>query len=520
MKFDRFMEHCFRVLCLVSALVVLFGSLVSCFSRPLIACAFSPSDPTAWAGMVDSWRDEYETNLAGTLLEINQGLASGDIDASTEAGKRYFAVQALQAFALENPNMSTILHAVDLGLQTVPDFSGIESLPDSVSVSGSFAYGLCKKTGSSDYHIVNFYPGSACIAKSDFFNLVISTTWPGDPNFRPAEWYSGTGLYGTRLTTARDYRVIVTDTMGYFSSSYNQPVYSNTYELYCYGGYYTVPIVSGSLSNYFATGSTINSALAGLAANLTLPNANIDTVQPWNYYNNIMLPYIHQNFPEITDNYLVFPNGYYPSQDPTEPHYFNPNINFNGVGVSGLAPIILGAGAIINVSGNSINVFAPVDGQIRIDGIQLQFPLDNDNTVYIDKTPYHLPTPELQIGDHLLEIISKSQLVVDGLDWLINGDGTLTIDDITFNLPIGEIETIPIDASNFVYKYEIPTMERINVVDATLSPVDLSSFADGVSGFYGLAARLYYDLGLFNPLIICLFVAAVGYAVSKIGGGH
>ena len=62
------------------------------------------------------------------------------------------------------------------------------------------------------------------------------------------------------------------------------------------------------------------------------------------------------NYPDVPDKYFVFPTGYNP---PVTPNYFDPNVNFNGVGIGGLGGIIAGAGAIINIGGGTVNVFAP-----------------------------------------------------------------------------------------------------------------------------------------------------------------
>lgn len=58
--------------------------------------------------------------------------------------------------------------------------------------------------------------------------------------------------------------------------------------------------------------------LCGLAVNYTLPTGTVDTSEPWNYYNNVLLPYMEQEFPGF-EQYFVFPDGYTPEEPPEPP---------------------------------------------------------------------------------------------------------------------------------------------------------------------------------------------------------
>lgn len=352
MKVDKIMETAFRILAGITAIMVIVGFCVSCVGRPVIACA--DIGLPDWAFPYQQFTQTYDEKLK-EIQESNGTLATilNDDNISADDKKQALLINALNTFDYK--------FAVEIFMNW--ENENFQNVPDTVDVSMVGGSGLCKRSGSDDLHVVNFYPGTANIASSDFFNLVVSTTWDGDANFRPAEWYSGSDLYGVRLTTARDYRVLVADTMGYFSSSYNQPVYTNTYELYCYGGLDRVPTVSGSLNNYFATGSAINSALAGLAVNVSLPNASVNSSTPWEYYNNILLPYIHNNFNNLSfdiDSILAFPNGYYPSPtpDPTEPATFpNGGIYIDkqyNIGINVIYPTDASGQPVTDASGETV----------------------------------------------------------------------------------------------------------------------------------------------------------------------
>ena len=108
---------------------------------------------------------------------------------------------------------------------------------------------------------------------------------------------------------------------------------------------------------------------------------------------------------------FVFPDGYTPSQDPTETPSQDPGAP--GGGVTVISPIIIGSGNIINVDGVDFDIFAPIKGQISLDGITFQFPLDGSDNVYIDKTPYKVPLPEFRYKDHDIEIPDLTRIIFD-----------------------------------------------------------------------------------------------------------
>lgn len=453
MKFDKFMNICYRIICIITGIVVIVGLCVSCFGSPLKAKAFSPADPTAWATLVDEWRDEYETNLTTALHEINQGLADGDIDSSTAAGRQYLEVMALQAFALNNPEMTTILHAVDLGLQTVPDFSAIENLPDSVTVSGGGASGVYRSEKDGKLHALlsNSGRGSNSMYYSDEFSLTWKVTNISD-SYSTNNLRSGSSErydYNYYYIPTSSHTITFPDS-SYFTNPYiqtwnwsNSSYVVTSVSLIMGDQNTSIPTISQSLnwSNYVSKTSGL--IISGNCTSVTLPSESVDTSSPWNYYNNTILPYIHQNYPSITNNYLVFPDGYYPvpTPDPTEPPTF-PN------------------GGIY------------IDKQYNI-GINIIYPTDASGQPITDSSG---------------ETVTETQYITD---------------------------TSPLDGE---YSFQMPTLAKLNMYDASLPNPDISAYSDGISWIWNACYNILTESG-FMPVVMIVFgLALFGFILWKLGG--
>lgn len=385
----------------------------------------------------------------------------------------------------------------------------------SFNVSGSGTYGMFRTTLDNDIHFGTWFLNSQNLFQSDAINLSIDTTNSGytasDMRFRSYVTNTNVLAFNILAPSGSSGEYTIYDSSGYMAR--NRSTSGYTYYVATLNVNNAIPIIpsGASIDVYSAYG-----AMTKGAPMLSLPSATVSDETPWAYYNSVLLPYIRQNYNiDNIDNYLWFPNGYTPA---VTPDIFSPSVNFGGVGVGGLGGIIAGAGAIINVGGvGTVNVFAPIQGQIRIDGVQLQFPVDLPDSVYVNRNQVSIPTVDpIEIAGHVLDMISNTHFTFDGVDFTINADGTISISGTPYTLPIGT-PTQP-DTTPYEYMYEVPTMERIELIEPTIEPVGLSSFKDGITGLYGLGARLYYDLGLFRPLLICLGIAGVGYAISRIGG--
>lgn len=57
-------------------------------------------------------------------------------------------------------------------------------------------------------------------------------------------------------------------------------------------------------------------------ASVELEEVDVTKYSPWDYYNDYLLPYIYNNFDiDNIDQYIAFPNGYYPVSVPPSQQY-------------------------------------------------------------------------------------------------------------------------------------------------------------------------------------------------------
>lgn len=184
------------------------------------------------------------------------------------------------------------------------------SAPDTTTVSGSAASGLYTYNGavqpvsvsvfsSSGSKIVCSAPdftmryiipdGATCSvfqsenSTSYLYNCFAATSdFPGS-EFRCSGIFSG---YSTQI----------------FQNISNQLAISKT----------AIPTLSpGNISRNSYT------LIGGLGVNFSLPSGTVDTSKPWDYYNNVLLPYMEEEFPGY-DDYFVFPDGYNPPEPPPQ----------------------------------------------------------------------------------------------------------------------------------------------------------------------------------------------------------
>lgn len=492
MKFDKFMEHCYKVLCLVTALVVAFGTVVSC-TRPLRACAVEISAEEQ-AGIYDFF-DEYANNLNAIDFEFNSD-ASGDRNIK------------LQVYSLQN--------AAFQGMFQIYDNMDFSVAPDSISISGSGCSGFYKKsdTGDTLFPVLMHYPG------------------PLTPS-------------GSVLFSSQDFQI------GYKANARSYDIVYSVYPSSAACGYTNVSYISGNPSTFdnlgFFVGTTMQAPythftkgfsssiptltrgrwiedipyLGGFVGSYSLPSETVPTVTPWEYYNDYILPDIVNNYDiDNIEQFLVFPDGYSPDVQPTDPNYNNTNNVY-------IIPIIIGDPLPVDITdeiGNILDVLdiladlLPDGGlQIQIDGITLSFPRDGDSVV-IDGTKYPLPLPDFSIDGHTINLPDNVHFDFDGIPFTINSNGTITINGDTFNLPIGTPKQLSTEYDNYVYEYEIPTIEKINVVDADLSAPDLTRYNEPIQFIYSMSHDVLEDSGVLPVFLICLALSAVGYGLWKIGG--
>lgn len=334
----------------------------------------------------------------------------------------------------------------------------IQAVVDSIQASGGeVAYILHDKDVKEDgtlkephYHIYACQNGGVC-ATSQHFNISIKigdyndiNSNPGQPIVPSFSLDSSDSRAGVRWDYSSTWRrsLYAYDSLGFFSDYFrNMDISPNV----IYGAYiYTAP---NSSIPVLTRGSSLSylTLVGAQGVSVTLPEYTVNTVSPWNYYNNTLLPYIKQTFNDIDniENYLVFPNGYYPSisPDPTEPATF-PN---GGVWIGDNYDIDINFVTVTDSSGQPIT-------------------------------------------DSQGETITETQIVSD---------------------------TRSTDA---VYKFEIPTIERLNIYSATVPSPDLSQFSDGLSFIWTATEGILNDSGFMPVIVIVLTLSVIGFALWKLGG--
>ena len=501
MKFDKFMSTAYRVLCIIVCIIVVIGSVRACQERSINASAveISPSEQTG----ISEYFNTYGQNLNGIDFQLSE-----DEDGNRSARLQIYG---LQKFALEDMTNAY------LGM----DFS---TAPDTLTVSGGGGMALYKSHLDNLIHSVTLYTitgqGSSLskpFISSDEFIVYwnFSNRYGSNCTFIPV-----TGYFGCQMSPYNSGgRVTFSCPSGYFSSSTLQVAsgYDNASRWALYPGN-DGGAISDIQTNFYSV-SVGNLQPCGYAgSNITLPSGTVDTSTPWRYYNDTLLPYIRQNFnfPNI-DDYLVFPDGY---TEPFTPEYIEPTAQTKWF------PIIIGIPIPTEIFDEDdaqilldlLDLFIPNKLQFNVDGITIQFPRDGSEVVKIDGHEYPIPLPETEIDGHDISIPDLLHFVFDDINFNINADGTITIEGQTFTLPVGTPEQLPTGAENYIYEYEIPTMENINIVSQRLTPVDLSAFVGGVSFIWGVLGRFFYDFGLAPAVVASLGLSAIAFAMGKIGG--
>lgn len=483
-KIDNIMGYGFKFLCFAVVFAIIFGFASSCFAVP--AKALSVEDELK----IQEYLESAYTRKNAIELDYS----------ADEDGNR--AVH-LSIMGLQNAFLSAQSELYN-------DFSLVG---DTFEISGSGYSGLYypQYTGSDPLsaRIASVSPCSnagidgVVVLSSPDFSIKLSSSVDNTPiNF------SYTSSFTFQSGSSSRVRLYFHDTKGFLSDSQTTNGY-NTFLAFsssnfiptviqgtACGGYppYTVPVLFGNSVSYI------------------LPVDSFDTSTPWDYYNDTLLPYIRDNYNVVDiDNYLYFPDGYNPGVDPA------PIVN-NDNNVLILPPIIAGAGAIIAVGGVNFDISVPLQGQLNIDGIQFQFPKNDNSKIVIDGVPYDLPLPEISIDNHTIEMPDNNSIIIDGVTFDINADGSLTIDGINYPLPIGQPETMPPGASDYVMYYEIPTLERINIVDATVTKPNLDAYAGGMTLVWDSVGRILDASGYSAIIPILLAFAALYYLLFKVGG--
>lgn len=335
-----------RLLCFLCIL-----SITSAF----VLCAISPfhasADDVIPYGDIANAVKAYEQRAKGDMDALQEAVQNdidnGNLDASSALGREYLNAIAFQYLALNNPSMISLYNAVDYADTEAQQWIDWFNSHQTLNISGSGASGFYKSYKDQKIHIVNYVPPSTFsrtpvfsipVFTSDEFTVTFTATSP-TWNWTISPYYDANyARYGIHIVVPMyqgqyaNPKYTFSESSGYFYTytvnssniSYNESKFLNI-------GGNSIPTLSANLlTNNMPYNA--NSYIGGLGSYQTLPPETIDTSEPWSYYNNTVLPYIHQNFPNTPDTYLIFPQGYTPAQDPTEPPL--PNGNDGGISVT------------------------------------------------------------------------------------------------------------------------------------------------------------------------------------------
>lgn len=371
MKFDKLMEIGYKILAFITACVILLGCVVSCHS--VKAKALEPVDI---AFEVQDFISTYEENLITLTQAVATDIQNGNLDYTSQVGKQVLSALAAQrvfSARLADPNVFGDLVTV-LGTEELEVVWN--NIPDTVTIKGSGGSGICVYNGV--YYPVTMYTGVSVLADSPVFKIAVV---PASDDY--TNWHFGVPAsipqycYGNYLANpdSHQFYIRLYDRNGNLASS------SGKFSGYTFVKYSPTSIPDApqtTLSGYAPyDGSTPSRSVCGYAQNITLTREDISKNEPWNYYNNTILP----TFNDIDSRYIVFPDGYYPdSPDPSEPATFpnggitinQNNTNFN-IGVNIFVPTDSNGQPITDTMGETVTETAyitdtsPIDGQYNFE---------------------------------------------------------------------------------------------------------------------------------------------------------
>lgn len=362
MKFDKFMEHCFRILCLVTALVVAVGLISSCGKVNA-----SAED----LGMFYDAKEFYRT-FTEEMEEVTHNVAQSINDSNLPQTQKnaILTVLAMQEIALHSMNSSYDGDNVPSG--------------DTIIISGSTYAGYYRYHGELNPCFV--YP----VPKGQDFNSDQHYTIASAPDFQvdlvfnnhnnSDRFYSvnNSGI----IRVIPDFGSITyTDVMnsGFFTDSSVNFYQTNSTGWFTDTSAYSIPTYSDNANSplwkYCYTNSSLQSYFCGGATETTIPEVEVDSEKPWDYYNNYLLPEIQNNFPDVDITYICFPDGYQhvePIEPPSLPNggiTINQNNNNFNIGINIIVPTDSNGQPITDTNGETVTETAyitdtsPVDGQ-------------------------------------------------------------------------------------------------------------------------------------------------------------
>lgn len=358
-KVDFVMEIFHKIISVVTVLACVAGLAWSCTNDGIVARADDITD-------VGNAIATFERSFREALVAVNEDVAEAVNDSNIPLSTKQ---NILKTLAMQN-----------LMLRTMGNIYGFPEdpiLPDSdeVTFSGS-GFGGFYQYNNIIYPctVYNPYYGGIII-DSDLVHWSSNYsgyTFTNQTNYSYISGYQALRCQALCSSAPSNKAFSVTWSSSVIPSQSFSYSFSSGSVNYCWIGY--SPNSIPTLSPYYyqsdyakLTGSgrpwdDTARALFGSGSAFTMPDASVDTDTPWDYYNDYLLPYFQQNYPDVTNNYYVFPNGYLPQQDPTEPPLpdgnnggitVNNNWNFN-IGINNIVVTDASGQPVTDASGETV----------------------------------------------------------------------------------------------------------------------------------------------------------------------
>lgn len=317
-------------MCIVVACVVAFGSAVSCFCKPLKASAV---DADLIKESITHYITVFNNNYSVALQAFQHDLNNGTFDATSSLAR-----QAGKQVMLQYLNMMT-LNGFGYDDMWNVDWN---NLPNSISFSGHGTSGFYISALDNNIHVVSFSePIKTGLYNNINAELGFSDEFIYGYNYSPHSPASGGFSVESIQYSYHNFRIMLSTTSSYSldckgltSNYFNWSRDSVTFNLNSsnlYRIFTSVTIDASSDIQVLSRNASLstyqdyNKNIGWCGIEYDLPEGSIDSISPWDYYNNILLPqliqFFNDNHVENYDKYLVFPEGYTPplQPDPTEP---------------------------------------------------------------------------------------------------------------------------------------------------------------------------------------------------------
>ena len=354
-KVDYIMEILHKIISVLTVLACVAGLAWSCTNDADITASATIAVPD-WAFPFKSYTDSYEDSL--DEIQKQDGYLAhvlNDPNVSNEEKRQILIGNALQTFDFKFA-ADLIAHWNDDGFPTDPE--------EEVAVTGSGYAGLyyfdnVLYTGvlypkPENWSIVFGASGYEPVCVTPHFTVgVVMEPVNGVTYYRGGNAYlcadGGNGKFRFDASAVfESYEVDGSRAQAFWKPFETVPRYYSSSTLLGLWDYFN--------GYKFFLGSTIS---------VSLPSDTVTVSKPWEYYNNILLPYLRNSvYNSLSSNIdvtqlLVFPDGYYP-QDPIEPPTLpncgmtvNNNWNFN-IGINNITVTDASGQPVTDASGETV----------------------------------------------------------------------------------------------------------------------------------------------------------------------